>query len=187
MGRDGSGTLVEKGKGSHGMIEFNDKSPVIAADAFVAQNACIIGDVSIGNGSGIWFNAVVRGDVGSIKIGDRTNIQDGCVLHMPPGGRISVGNEVTIGHRAIVHGCAIGNRTLVGMGSVIMDDAQIGDECLIAAGALVTEKTVIPPRSLVMGVPAKVKRKLTDEEVKQLVQSADEYAGLASRYREVQK
>jgi carbonic anhydrase/acetyltransferase-like protein (isoleucine patch superfamily) len=162
--------------------ELAERKPIASDDVFIAPSAEIIGDVEIGARSSVWFNAVIRGDVGKIRIGSCTNIQDGSVLHMPEGGQILIGDYVTVGHRAIVHGCKVGSRVLVGMGSIIMNDVEIGDDCLIAAGALVIEKTVVPPRSLIMGVPAKVKRELSADEIAMLQKSADEYVELMQRY-----
>jgi len=161
---------------------FDEKKPVVSDNVFAAPSAEIIGDVEIGAESSVWFNSVIRGDAGKIKIGSCTNIQDGSVLHMPAGGQIFIGDHVTVGHRAVIHGCKVGNRVLVGMGSVIMNDVEIGDDCLIAAGALVTENTVIPSRSLVMGMPARVKRELSADEIARLKASADEYVETARRY-----
>jgi len=157
--------------------------PVIDDSVFIADNACIVGEVCLGAESSVWFHAVLRGDVGSIRIGRRTNVQDGCVLHMPQGGALVIGDEVTIGHRALVHGATIGNRVLIGMGAIVLDDAVIGDECLIGAGALVTPRTTIPPRSLVLGAPARVVRTLGDDEIAGIVTSATEYVEGAARYR----
>lgn len=156
---------------------------MIHDSAFIADDARVLGEVTIGEGSSVWFQAVVRGDVGTIAIGAYTNVQDGCVLHIPLEGTVVIGDEVTIGHRAIVHGCTIGNRVLVGMGSIIMDGAEIGDECIIGAGAVITEGTKVPPRSLVLGMPARIKRELSDDEARGLAAHAKEYAMLAAEYR----
>lgn len=156
---------------------------MIHDSAFIANTATVVGDVHIGEGASVWFGAVVRGDVGAIEIGKGSNVQDGSVLHVPWGGSIAIGEDVTVGHRAVVHGCAIGNRVLVGMGAIIMDGARIGDDSIVGAAALVTEGMEIPPRSLVLGIPAKVKRQLTDEEVYGLAEHAREYARLAEEYR----
>jgi carbonic anhydrase/acetyltransferase-like protein (isoleucine patch superfamily) len=157
--------------------------PVIDATVFVAEQACVVGEVHLGTHSSVWFHAVLRGDVGPVHIGSRTNVQDGCVLHMPPGGALVIGNDVTIGHRAIVHGATIGNRVLIGMGAIVLDEVVVGDECLIGAGALVTPRTRIPARSLVLGAPARVVRTLRDDEIAGIVASATEYVEGATRYR----
>ncbi|MBU0661671.1 gamma carbonic anhydrase family protein [Patescibacteria group bacterium] len=161
---------------------MKDKKPAIDPSCFVSENAFVIGDVSIGKRSSIWFGAVVRADVEKISIGERTNIQDLCVLHVESTHGLAIGNEVTVGHRAILHGCCIGNRVLVGMGAIIMNGANIGDDCIIGAGALITEKMQIPPRSLVLGMPGKLKRTLTEEEIAAITLSAGRYTKLAAEY-----
>ncbi|HEV2765490.1 MAG TPA: gamma carbonic anhydrase family protein [Pyrinomonadaceae bacterium] len=144
---------------------FRGKHPQIHPTAYVEESAQIIGDVVIGEQSSVWFNAVVRGDVFYIRIGDRTNVQDGTVIHVANGTHATVlEDEVTVGHNVTLHGCHVERGCLVGMGSVVMDGARIGERSIVAAGALVSPGTIVPPRSLVMGVPAKVKRPLTDEE-----------------------
>lgn len=158
--------------------------PTIHETAFVAPSADIIGDVQIGHQSSVWFQVVVRGDVNFIRIGDRTNIQDHSMLHVTrKTSPLHVGDEVTVGHRVTLHGCTIGKRVLVGMGAVVMDDAVIGDECIIGAGALVTKGTKVPPQSLVIGSPAKVKRKLKKEEIEFLAKSAANYVADSEGYR----
>ncbi|WP_374073279.1 gamma carbonic anhydrase family protein [Bdellovibrio bacteriovorus] len=151
-------------------------SPVVAEDVFLADNARIISDVEIGRGSSIWYNVVIRGDVMPIRIGKEVNVQDGAVIHGTYGKwGTTLHDRVTIGHLVMLHGCEIGRCTLVGMGSIIMDGVKVGEHCLIGAGTLLTEGTEIPPRSLVVGRPGKVKRALTDEEVDLLEKSADNY------------
>lgn len=161
---------------SHNLIQARGISPVLAEDVFVADNARIICDVEIGEKSSIWYNVVIRGDVMPIRIGKEVNVQDGTVIHGTYGKwGTTLHDRVTVGHLAMLHGCEIGRATLVGMGSIVMDGVKIGEHCLIGAGSLVTEGTQIPPRSLVVGRPAKVKRPLTDEEVELLEKSADNY------------
>ncbi|KHD87346.1 MAG: acetyltransferase [Bdellovibrio sp. ArHS] len=151
-------------------------SPVVAEDVFIADNARIISDVEIGQGSSIWYNVVIRGDVMPIRIGKEVNVQDGSVIHGTYGKwGTTLHDRVTIGHLVMLHGCEVGRGTLVGMGSILMDGVKVGEHCLIGAGSLLTEGTEIPPRSLVVGRPAKVKRSLTDEEVALLEKSADNY------------
>ena len=163
---------------------FRGKHPQIHPTAFVEQSAQVIGDVVIGEQSSVWFNAVVRGDVFYIRIGDRTNVQDGTVIHVSNGTHATVlEDEVTVGHNVTLHGCHVGRGCLVGMGSVVMDGARIGEYSLVAAGALVSPGTVVPPRSLVMGVPAKVKRPLTDEEVAGLDTYWQNYIEYTRQYR----
>ena len=145
---------------------FRGKRPQIHETAYIAESADVIGDVHIGEQSSVWFNAVLRGDVFYIRIGNRTNIQDGTVIHVTNGTHETVlEDEVTVGHNATLHGCYIERGCLIGIGAIVMDGVRVGAQSLVAAGALLSPGTVIPPRSLVMGVPAKVKRPLTDEEV----------------------
>lgn len=132
---------------------------------YLAEGAIVKGDVTIGEDSGIWYHATVRGDTEKITIGSRTNIQDNAVLHVGAGHALTIGNDVTIGHSAIVHGCTVGNNTLIGMGAIILNGAVIGNNCIIGAGALVTQNMEIPDGSLAFGNPAKIKRKLTEEEI----------------------
>jgi len=165
------------------LIPFENLTPQLGNDVFVAPGVQIIGDVHIGWGSSIWFNTVIRGDVHHIRIGERTNIQDNSVIHVTSGTHPTlVGNEVTAGHRVILHGCTIADRVLIGMGAVVMDGAQIGEESLIGAGSLVAPGTEIPPRVLALGSPCRVKRDLRPEEIQRLTASALHYRDLASRY-----
>jgi len=163
-------------------------NPVIPESCFIAPSADIIGDVELGESSSVWFQVVIRGDVNRIRIGARTNVQDGSVLHVtrnhPPmqGASLSIGDDVTIGHRVTLHGCTLGSRILVGMGAVILDEASIGDDSIVAAGALVTKGKRFPPRSLIQGAPAKVVRELTDEEMQLLKASAANYVGDTALY-----
>jgi len=156
---------------------------LISEKAFIAANATVIGNVEAGEDASIWFGAVVRGDDNTISIGRRTNVQDLTVVHCPPDIPTTIGDDVTIGHRAIIHGCKIGNRCLVGMGAIIMNGAEIGDDCVIGAGALVTEGTIIPPRTLAIGFPARPKRELTPDELKMILASADHYVKKGKEYR----
>src|SRR2546421_7584860 len=164
---------------------FRGKRPQIHPTAFVEDSAQVVGDVSIGAHSSVWFGAVVRGDVFHIRIGERTNIQDGTVIHVTNGTHATIlEDEVTVGHNVTLHGCYIEHGSLVGMGSIVMDDVRVGAQSLIAAGALVSPGTQIPPRSLVMGVPAKVKRPLTDEEVAGLNVYWQNYIEYTKQYRD---
>jgi carbonic anhydrase/acetyltransferase-like protein (isoleucine patch superfamily) len=154
--------------------------PVVHPTAFVDESAQVIGDVQIGAESSVWMNAVIRGDVNSIRIGERTNVQDGTVIHvMHHTHPTAVGDDVTIGHGAIVHGCTVGSRVLLGMGAILLNGSTIGEDTIVAAGSLVTENMAVPPRSLVMGSPARVRRALTDDEVRFVLESAGNYV----RYR----
>ena len=159
------------------LYEINGRKPVLPSDgtAWVAPSADVMGDARLGADSSIWFQAVVRADNTAIVIGERTNVQEGAMLHSDPGSPLTVGDDATVGHHAILHGCTVGNRVLVGMGAVVLNNAVIGDDCLIGAGALVTEGKVFPPRSLIVGAPAVVKRELSTDEVLALRQSATAY------------
>lgn len=152
--------------------------------SFVAPNASVIGRVTLGEDVSIWFNVVIRGDVADINIGNRSNIQDGSVLHADPGSPLNIGADVTVGHMAMLHGCTVDDRCLIGIGSTILNDAHIGEECIVGAHALVTENKTFPPRSLILGAPAKVIRELTDDEIASLKNSADRYVSNGRRYRE---
>lgn len=145
---------------------FRGVHPQIHPTAFVAEGAQVIGDVQLGEESSIWFNAVVRGDMYYIRIGSRTNVQDNSVIHTRTGSHPTIlEDEVTIGHSVTLHGCYVERGALIGIGSILLDDVRIGAQSLVAAGSLVSPGTVIPARSLVMGLPARVKRPLTDDEV----------------------
>ena len=163
--------------------KFEDKFPVIHPTAFVAENSTVIGDVEIGEDSSIWFGSVVRGDVNYIRIGERTNIQDNCVIHVSGGTHPTVlGSEITVGHRVLLHGCTVDDRCLIGMGAILMDGVHVGEECLVGAGSLLTPGTIVPPRSLVIGSPARVKRELTSDEIAFLDRSWRNYTELKLRY-----
>ena len=158
------------------LITARGLTPKIEKDVFIAEGARLIGDVSVGEGSSIWFNCTVRGDVMPIKIGRQANIQDGSVVHGTHGKYgCEVGDRVTVGHNVILHGCKIGTHCLVGMGSIVMDGAEIGEFSMVGAGSLVTEGKKFPPRSLIVGSPAVLKRALNEDELKFLEQSADNY------------
>ena len=162
---------------------FKGKKPRLGGGVFVAEDATIIGDVEIGNDCSIWYGAVLRGDMHFISIGSRTNIQDNCVLHITAGTHPTiVAEEVTIGHAAIVHGCTVKKGALIGMGSRVLDGAVVGECALVAAGAVVSEGMIVPARTLVAGVPAKVKRPLTDAEIERLDMSWRHYVELKDEY-----
>ncbi len=163
---------------------FRGKHPQIHPTAFVEESAHVIGDVVVGAESSVWFNAVVRGDVHYIRIGERANVQDGTVIHVSNGTHATIlEDEVTVGHNVTLHGCHVERGSLVGIGSIIMDGARVGSESLVAAGSLVTPGTVIPPRSLVMGAPARVRRPLTDEEAAGLARFWQNYVGYTKEYK----
>ena len=158
-------------------------SPQIAASAFVAPGAHIIGDVHVGEHSSVWFNCVLRGDCYYIRIGENTNIQDGTVIHVTNGRFPTIiGARVTVGHSVVLHGCTVKDRSLIGIGSIVLDDVTVGEESFVAAGSLVTPGTVIPPRSMVMGAPAKVRREVTDEEVARIDQHWQHYVENKNQY-----
>ncbi len=166
------------------LIAFQGVGPKLGCDVFVAPNAVIVGNVVVGDESSVWFGTVLRGDVGSIVIGARTNVQDLTLIHMTGGvSDTRIGDEVTIGHRVTLHGCIVGNRCLIGMGSILLDNVQIGDECVIGAGSLLTPRMVIPPRSLVLGSPAKVVRPASEEEIRLGIEGARHYVEHARKYR----
>jgi carbonic anhydrase/acetyltransferase-like protein (isoleucine patch superfamily) len=147
-------------------------------NCFIADDATVIGNVSLGEGSSIWFKTVVRGDINTINIGRNTNIQDGAVIHVSSDAPTIIGDSVTIGHRAIIHGCTVGSNTLIGMGAIIMDHAVIGENCIIGAGTLIVEEMEVPPRTLVVGTPGKWVRRLTNEEIEKIKKSATRYVEL---------
>lgn len=158
--------------------DLKDKKLNINSDAFIADSSDLLGDVTLGKGSSIWYGSVVRGDMSYIKIGEYTNIQDNVTVHVDTDIPCVIGDYVTIGHNAVVHGCEIGNNTLIGMGAIILDKAKIGDNCIIGAGTLITEGVVIPPNSLVVGSPGKIKRQVTEIEVKTVKENALRYERL---------
>ena len=165
------------------IVSYKGIAPKLAASAFIAEGAHIIGDVHIGEHSSVWFNCVLRGDCYHIRIGECTNIQDGTVIHVTQGRFATIiGNRVTVGHSAVLHGCTISDRCLIGIGAIILDNVTIGEESFIAAGSLVTPGTVIPPRSMVMGAPAKVRRQVTDEEVARIDQHWQHYIEYKNSY-----
>ncbi len=154
---------------------FRGFAPQIPASAFVADTASVIGRVFLGEETSVWPGAVIRADSEPITIGDGSNVQDNAVLHVDPGVPMTIGRRVTIGHQVMLHGCTIGDGTLVGIQAIVLNHAVIGESSLVAAGAIVTERKTFPPRSLIMGAPAKVVRELTDEDVAMLQHGADTY------------
>lgn len=163
---------------------FRGNAPRIHDSAFVEPSASLIGDVEIAEDASVWFNCVLRGDIHSIRIGKRSNIQDLSMVHVVSNKfGTYVGEDVTVGHHVVLHGCTIGDRVLVGMGAIVMDGAVIGSDCIIGAGALVTPGTEVPPGSLVVGSPARVKRALTEQERAFLLDSSKRYVGYAQEHR----
>jgi carbonic anhydrase/acetyltransferase-like protein (isoleucine patch superfamily) len=165
------------------VLPFGIHRPRLGKGVFVAPNATLIGDVFLDDGASIWFGAVLRGDVGAIRIGKRSNIQDLACVHVTDGlSNTVVGDDVTVGHSAILHGCIVGDRCLIGMGAILLDNCEIGAGSVIAAGSVVTARTRIPPRSLVRGTPAKVIREVTEQEGLLGVLGAEHYVSDARRY-----
>jgi carbonic anhydrase/acetyltransferase-like protein (isoleucine patch superfamily) len=156
---------------------FRATSPAIAPSAYIDASAQVIGDVVIGEESSVWMNAVVRGDVNAIRIGARTNIQDGTIVHVmrEPSHPTVVGDDVTVGHGVVLHGCTVGHRCLIGMGAILLNGSIVGEDSIVAAGTLVAEGVVVPPGSLVMGTPGKVRRALAPNEIALIAQSAANY------------
>jgi len=166
------------------ILAYGGTSPRLAPTAWVAPGAVVVGDVEIGEGSSIWFQSVVRGDVNRIRIGARTNVQDLSMVHVTGGTHPTiVGDDVTVGHRVVLHGCTVKDRCLVGIGAILLDGAVVEEESMVGAGALVPPGMVVPSGKLVLGSPAKVKRDLTAEERAFFLSSASRYAGYAARYR----
>lgn len=165
-------------------LSYRGREPTISPEAFLAPTSMVIGDVEIGAGSSLWFYVVVRGDVEPIRIGRRTNLQDQVVVHVTGGaGPAVIGDGVTIGHRAVIHGCSIRDDSLIGIGAIVLDGAEVGPESLVGAGALVPPGMSVPPRTLVLGVPARVIRQLNDDEISKIHRSATSYVLLSKDYR----
>ena len=167
------------------LLPFENHTPSLGEEVWVAPSATIVGDVVIGDGSSVWYGAVVRGDVRSVHIGRGTNVQDNAVIHVSTGRSPAlIGDGVTIGHAAVLHGCTVHDRALVGIGAIVLDDAVVGEESMVGAGALVTPGSHIPPRMLALGRPAKVVRPLTEAELTMLRVSGPHYVALARRHRD---
>ena len=167
------------------IISFKGKTPILASSVFVAPGSKIIGEVVVGEESTIWFNAVLRGDEGLISIGKRCSIQDNSTIHLYEGAPVIIEDEVTVGHNVILHGCRVGSRSIIGMGSTILDHAEIGEECIIGANTLIPPGKKIPPRSLVVGSPGKVVRELSDKDFEIIQLSIDTYVQKGYDYREI--
>jgi len=165
------------------ICRFEDRTPSLPEEYHVANNATVIGDVVLHNQSSIWFGTVLRGDLEPITIGERSNIQDNSVVHTSNGYPVIVGSDVTVGHKAILHGCTVGNNCLIGMGAILLDGSEIGDNCIVGAGALVKPSQKIPAGSLAVGSPARVIRKLSEDEIFDIRKSAERYVALQMRYR----
>ncbi|MGY5850131.1 gamma carbonic anhydrase family protein [Salegentibacter sp. F14] len=166
------------------ILPVKEKSPEWGKDCFVAENATIVGDVVMGTKCSVWFNAVIRGDVNAIRIGDRTNIQDGAVIHCTfEKADTRIGNDVSIGHNAIVHGCQVKDHALIGMGAIVMDKAVVGEHCIIAAGAVVLENTICEPGHIYAGTPARKVKSLSPDQIKNLEQTARNYIMYSSWFK----
>jgi gamma-carbonic anhydrase len=166
------------------IYEHKGTRPTLGRDVFIAPNATVIGDVHLGDESSVWFSAVIRGDVFPIRFGARTNVQDGSVVHVTGGqAATTVGDDVTIGHMVLLHGCTVGNRCLIGMGSILLDGSEIGEECLVAAGSLIAPRTKIPPRSMVMGRPGKAVRTLSERDLAMVREAGVLYVEYARTFR----
>ena len=162
---------------------FQGIRPTIPTSCFIEETAVVIGDVVMGEGCSVWFNAVIRGDVHYIRIGERTNVQDLCMLHVTHDTHpLIIGSDVTIGHNVVLHGCTIQDRVLVGMGTVIMDGAVIGEDSVVGAGSLVVEGTVVPPKSVILGSPGRVRRGASEAELAWIKESAANYMKYARQY-----
>src|SRR3712207_1693658 len=166
------------------LLPHGDAFPQVADSAWVAPGAYVVGSVYLGEESSVWYGAVLRGDTEPIRIGARTNIQDGCVLHADPGYPAIVGEDCVVGHNAIVHGCEIENGCLVGMGATILNGARIGEGSIVAAGALVPENKEFPPHSLIVGVPAKRVKDVTDEQTRDIARGVRTYVERAAAHRD---
>jgi len=166
------------------ILKYKNIRPSIHESAFIEDSARIIGDVHIGEYSSVWFNSVVRGDVHYIRIGNRTNVQDNCTLHVTKGVYpLVLGDDITVGHNVVLHGCVINSRCLIGMGAILLDDVEVGSDCIIGAGSVVTEGTKAPAGTLLFGTPARVRRDLRPDELERIKQSANNYISYAEDYK----
>ena len=167
------------------IYELGERHPVLEGSGhYIAENASVIGSVRLANESSVWFNCVLRGDNDWIEIGERSNVQDGAVLHTDPGLKLTVGRNVTIGHKVMLHGCTIGDESLIGIGSTILNGATVGSHCVVGAHTLITENKSFPDGTLILGAPARVVRELSDEERAMISTSADVYVANAKRFSE---
>ncbi|WP_144793479.1 gamma carbonic anhydrase family protein [Kocuria palustris] len=167
------------------LLPWEGALPEVAEDAFVAHSAVLIGDVAIGAGSGVFYGSVVRGDRSPLRLGAGSNLQDNCTVHSDPGNPCTIGDGVSVGHGAVLHGCTVEDDVLIGMSATVLNGAVIGSGSLVAAGAVVLEGTEVPPGSLVAGVPAKVRRPLEDEERDAVRRNAEHYLELSRRHRRI--
>ena len=165
------------------LYQLDDFKPAVASSAWVAESAEVIGNVTLGEDSSVWFGVVIRGDTSTIQVGKGSNVQDNSVLHADHGMPLVIGEGVTVGHQVMLHGCTVGNNTLIGIGAIVLNGATIGNNCLVGAGALVTEGKTFPDGSMIIGSPAKAVRILTPEQIEGLKMSAKHYVDNASRYK----
>ncbi len=168
------------------ILAYAGRTPRIAPTAFIAPNATVIGDVTVGDEASIWFGAVVRGDVGRIEVGPRANVQDNAVLHSTDRVPTVVGEGVTVGHGAVLEGCTVRRGALIGMNAVVLHEAVVGEEALVAAGSVVTDRTEIPPRTVAAGAPCRVRKRLSGSSAAWIAGAATAYVGLSRRYKEAQ-
>jgi carbonic anhydrase/acetyltransferase-like protein (isoleucine patch superfamily) len=164
------------------LLPYGDKSPVLGARVFVAPDATLVGDVTLGDDASVFFQSVLRADINAIRVGARSNIQDHCTVHLASDVPVIVGDDVNVGHRCILHACTIGDRVLVGMGSIIMDKVVIGEDSIVGAGSLVPKGKIFPPGSLIVGSPARLLRPLTEEEKASIPKLAKKYVGVKDEY-----
>ena len=170
------------------ILKFDNKKPIIHKSCYISQNTSIIGDVKIGKDTSIWFGTTIRGDMNYIEIGQRTNIQDNSIVHVTTDiAPTIIGDGVTIGHGAIIHGCKIKDNCLIGMGSIIMDEAIINEGSMIAAGAIITPKTIVPKNTLMVGIPAKPIREITKNEYNEILDRSQHYIDFSKKYKNQQK
>ena len=165
------------------IYQFEDRTPSLPEEYYIADSAAVIGHVILGNQSSIWFGAVLRGDIEPITLGERSNIQDNSVAHTGLGHPVVIGNDVTVGHKVMLHACTVGNNCLIGMGAILLDGCEIGDNCIVGAGTLVKQNQKIPPGSLAVGTPARAIRKLSEEDISNIGKYAERYVALQARYR----
>lgn len=164
---------------------LGDRTPVLEGEQhFIADGARVIGRVRLKTQSSVWFSAVLRGDNEWIEVGERSNVQDGSILHTDPGFPLTIGNDVTVGHKAMLHGCSIGDNSLIGIGSTVLNGAVIAENCIVGAHALITENKTFPPGSLIIGAPARVVRQLSEEEIASIGEAAEHYVDNSTRFRE---
>lgn len=165
------------------IYQYEDRTPRLPAEYYVADNATVIGDVVLKNQSSVWFGAVLRGDIEPVVVGERSNIQDNSVAHTGAGAPTVIGDDVTVGHNVTLHGCTVGNNCLIGMGSILLDGCEIGENSIIGAGSIIGQGKVIPPGSLAVGSPARVIRKLSDDDIANVRSYAERYIDKMRRYR----